>query len=197
MLETSEWILRPKVLTLMRTPYAAFHHGLHCLLDNNVQGLCSIQSESPLFAKQLQFSGLKCIILIFCPLLLLLFLSPGLVCRWWGRTIPLSHLANNLKILNCVLDKWATTWVFQQCAMCDQQKAQTSLRICAVWSEPLLVAWVIYDCKATDRTSFGVSNLKGRLYSLVWVYTCQNATLLEIMCHGSNAMNHSKFIAET
>ena len=25
-------------------------------------------------------------------------------------------------------------------------KAQTSLRICAVWSEPLLVAWIFYEC---------------------------------------------------
>ena len=25
-------------------------------------------------------------------------------------------------------------------------KAQTSLRISAVWSEPLLVAWIFYDC---------------------------------------------------
>ena len=27
-----------------------------------------------------------------------------------------------------------------------QGKAQTSLRICAVWSEPLLVPWLFYDC---------------------------------------------------
>ena len=38
-------------------------------------------------------------------------------------------------------------------------KAQTSLRIRAVWSELLLVVWIFY--------------------------TCQNATLLEITCHGS------------
>ena len=31
-------------------------------------------------------------------------------------------------------------------------KPQTSLRIRAVWSEPLQVAWIFYDCKATDRT---------------------------------------------
>ena len=28
--------------------------------------------------------------------------------------------------------------------------------------------------------------LIGRVYRLVWVYTCQNATLLEITCRGSN-----------
>ena len=64
-------------------------------------------------------------------------------------------------------------------------KAQTRLRIGAVWSEPLLVAWIFYDCKAADWTAFGVSKLNRRLYRLVWVYTCQNATLLEIPCCGS------------
>ena len=62
-------------------------------------------------------------------------------------------------------------------------KAQTSLYICAVWSEPLLVAWIFNDIKATDRTSFRVSKLERGLLSLVWVYTCQNATLLEITAH--------------
>ena len=64
-------------------------------------------------------------------------------------------------------------------------KAQISLRICAVWSEPLLVAWIFYDCSATDRTSFRVSKLKRRLHMFVWVYSCQNATLFKISCRGS------------
>ena len=64
-------------------------------------------------------------------------------------------------------------------------KPQISLRIRAVWSEPLLVTWIFYECKATDWTSFGVSKLKRRLQRLVWVYTCQNATKLEITCQGS------------
>ena len=34
-------------------------------------------------------------------------------------------------------------------------------------------------------TLFGVSKLKRRLCRLVWVYTCQNATLFEITCRGS------------
>ena len=65
-------------------------------------------------------------------------------------------------------------------------KAQTSLRIRAVWSEPLLVTRIFYECWATDQTYFGVTRLKKRLPRLVWVNTCQNATLLEISCHGSN-----------
>ena len=63
-------------------------------------------------------------------------------------------------------------------------RAQTSLRIRAVWSEPLLVAWIFYEC-STDCTQFGFSKLKRRLQRLVWVYTCQNVTLLEISCRGS------------
>ena len=81
----------------------------------------------------------------------------------------------------------AATWDFQQCSLLYvwPAKAQTSLRLCAVWSEPLQVAWLFYDCWATDRTPFGVSKLKRRLHRLFWVYSCQNATFLEITRHGS------------
>ena len=68
-------------------------------------------------------------------------------------------------------------------------KPQISLRICAVWSEPLLVALLFYDSLA-DRTSFGVYKLKRRLHMLVWLYTCQNATLYEITCC-SSIITHS------
>ena len=65
-------------------------------------------------------------------------------------------------------------------------KAQTSLRKCAVWSEPLQVALIFYEWSATGWTAFRFSKLKSRLYRLAWVYTCRNATLLEITCHGSD-----------
>ena len=68
-------------------------------------------------------------------------------------------------------------------------KPQISLRIRAVWSESLLVAWVFYDCKTTDWTPFGVYKLKRRLHMLVWVYTRQYATSLEITYRGSNLMS--------
>ena len=64
-------------------------------------------------------------------------------------------------------------------------KPRTSLRIRAVWSEPLLVAWLFYDCWATDWTPFGVSKLKRRLQRLVRVYTCEKVILLEISLHSS------------
>ena len=56
-------------------------------------------------------------------------------------------------------------------------KAQTSLRICGDWSEPLLVYIFFY---LSYWTSFGASKLKRRLQRLVGVHTCQNATLMEI-----------------
>ena len=65
-------------------------------------------------------------------------------------------------------------------------KPQISLRIHAVWSKPLLVACMFYECWATDWTTFEDSKLMTRLYRLVWVYTCQNTILFEITCHGSN-----------
>ena len=61
-------------------------------------------------------------------------------------------------------------------------KAQISLLLRTVWSEPLLVDWIFCDCKATDWTQFAVSKLNRRRQRLVWVYTCQNFTLLEITC---------------
>ena len=72
-------------------------------------------------------------------------------------------------------------------------KPQISLRIHAVWSEPLLVAWVFFDCKATDWTPFRVSKLKPRLKRIVGVYTCQNVKLLEISCRGSLDLFSNKF----
>ena len=50
--------------------------------------------------------------------------------------------------------------------VCVTSKAQISLRMRAVWSEPLLVALIFYDCLATDLTPFGVSKLKRRLQRL-------------------------------
>ena len=81
--------------------------------------------------------------------------------------------------------KFPTMWYVQPA------KALTSLRVYTVWSESLLVAWIFCNCIATDWTAFGISTLKRRLHRLVWVYSCQNATLLEISCRGSN-VNASK-----
>ena len=67
-------------------------------------------------------------------------------------------------------------------------KPQISLRRRAVWSEHLLVDWIFCDCKATNWTSLVIPNLKTRLHRLLRVYSCQNATLLEITGRGSIIM---------
>ena len=64
-------------------------------------------------------------------------------------------------------------------------KPQTSLRIRALWSELCLGAWIFNHSWAIGHTSFEVSKLRRRLHRLIWVYTCQNTTLLEITCRGS------------
>ena len=56
--------------------------------------------------------------------------------------------------------RFPTMWYVQSA------KPQISLRIWAVWSEPLLVARIFYEFKATDWTSFGVSELKRGCTSL-------------------------------
>ena len=77
--------------------------------------------------------------------------------------------------------RFPTMWYVQPA------KAQTSLHIRAVWSEPLLVASII--CKAADWTEFGVSKLKRGLHRLVWVYTSKNVTMMEITCHSSYTLS--------
>ena len=54
-----------------------------------------------------------------------------------------------------------------------------------------LLEYSMNTIKATDNTWFRAFKLEKRLQRLVCVYTCQNAILLEITCHGSN--NISKF----
>ena len=58
-------------------------------------------------------------------------------------------------------------------------KTQISLRIHAVWPEPLLVVWIFYACYATDRTSFGVSKHKRRLYRQ-WHIVGNHMSLLQL-----------------
>ena len=59
-------------------------------------------------------------------------------------------------------------------------KTQISLRIHAVWSELLLVAWILYAYYAIDWTSFR------RLHRLVWVYTCQAVSLFLLLTYFSD-----------
>ena len=93
----------------------------------------------------------------------------GLISRISLRFPPFNHVHLSHSM------RFPTMWYV------GSAKAQTSLRLCAVWSEPLLVAWIFYDSQPTVWTSFGVSKLIRRLHKLVWIYTCQNVTLLELI----------------
>ena len=55
----------------------------------------------------------------------------------------------------------------------------------------------IHEFEATDWTSFRVSKLKRRLHRLVWVYSCQNGTLLEITCCVSIVYKHPSVASAT
>ena len=66
-------------------------------------------------------------------------------------------------------------------SMASDQPAHTRSLIRAVASR-LNILWVSISYWLN---TFGVSKLKRRLHRLVWVYTCQNATWLEITCRGS------------
>ena len=100
--------------------------------------------------------------------------------RWSARADSDQGLCISLigKNMSCGM-RFPTMWYVRPA------KPQISLRILAVQSEPLLVAWIFYDYLAFDWKSFGVFMLKRRLHRLIWVYTSQNATLLEITCGGS------------
>ena len=104
---------------------------------------------------------------------------------WWTSLYLLKRCKREIAIeVQKWLKIWAATWDLQQCWYVRPAKPQISLCIHAVWSEPLLVALIFYECQATDWTSFGVLKLK-RGCTGASEYTCQNATLLEILCGGS------------
>ena len=75
------------------------------------------------------------------------------------------------------------------CATCKASDQPAHMRsLIRASASRLNILWEL----ATDWTSFSVSKLKRRLHRLVWVYPCQNATLLEITCRGSIMMISEK-----
>ena len=69
---------------------------------------------------------------------------------------------------------------FQQCGMCDKQSLRSG---CANAQSDQSLCQSL--CQVTDRILFRVSKLNRMLLRLIWVYTCQNATLFEITRHNS------------
>ena len=84
-----------------------------------------------------------------------------------------------------VFDVWAVTWYFQHVVFAtskaSNQPAHTRSLI-GGFAGPLNILGVL-----SYWTSFGVSKLNSMLHRLVWVYTSQYATLLEITCRGSSS----------
>ena len=81
----------------------------------------------------------------------------------------------------CFANNSASSWEFRQSMWHVRlAKAHISLCIHAVWSEPYLFAWTFYRSSATHRLRTWVAKLKERLHKLIWVYTVQHGTLLEI-----------------
>ena len=84
---------------------------------------------------------------------------------FWSKWIKGGSLINDKKytwessLIAKVISIWATTlptmWYVRPA------KAQTSLRIRAVWSEPLLVSWIFYEYLAAEKNHLGFLSLKG------------------------------------
>ena len=91
--------------------------------------------------------------------------EPYVGLTWRFKIEPVHEISNNVV---CATSK------------ASNQPAHTHSLIRAFASH-LNIVWVL----SYWLNTFGVSKLKRRLQRLVWVYTCQNATLLEITCHGS------------
>ena len=69
--------------------------------------------------------------------------------KFWTFTHKMSQNLSSIAVVNHALPlsygmRFPTLWYVRPA------KAQTSLYIRTVWSEPLLVAWIFYDCSATD-----------------------------------------------
>ena len=79
-------------------------------------------------------------------------ISNNVVCGTSKASDQPTHMHNLIRAFDM---RFPTMWYV------GPAKPQISLRICTVWSEPLLVAWIFYECWATDWTSNWVYNLKG------------------------------------
>ena len=109
------------------------------------------------------------------------------ILNWTGQSIRMGHSIRHTLVkfdpsLSIIIEPVHKISNNVVCATskASDQPAQTRSLIRAFASR-LSILW----CLATDRTSIIASKLKRKLHRLVWVYTCQNATLLDITCHGS------------
>ena len=93
-----------------------------------------------------------------------------------------SHAWQTLQILNEPRHEISNNVVCATSKGSDQPARTLSL--IRAFASRLNILWVLrYLLNMID---FGVSKLRRRLHRLVWIYTCQDTTLLEITCRGSN-----------
>ena len=114
-----------------------------------------------------------------------LHIRQGISCLLFWQTFSEFQPWKSMSYLRTEREKcwkfyWASAWDFQQCGMWDQQSLRSA---CAYAQSDQSLCWSLdYSMNIKLLTEH---QLKRRLHRLVWVYTCQNATLLEITCHGS------------
>ena len=93
------------------------------------------------------------------------------------------------------MSKWASAWDFQQCGMCNQQSLRSACAYAQSYQSRCLSLEYSMSVKLLTEHPLEFLSLKRGCTGLSesWVYTCQNATLLEITCHGSNYFNRSRY----
>ena len=107
--------------------------------------------------------------------------------EWWFYTCFTVFWSFEYLLIHQFEHNWGMAWDFQQCGMCDQQRLRPLVQpahtrsLIRAFASRLISLWLL----SYWLNIFGVSKLRRSLHRLVWVYTYQNATLLEITCHSS------------
>ena len=94
--------------------------------------------------------------------------------------VQFKHLSVNLKVFLSINSTFEPRHEISNNVVCATSKASDqpahTRSLIRAFASRLNTLWVL--------SYWRVSKLKRRPHRLVWVYTCQNATLLEITCHG-------------
>ena len=137
--------------------------------------------------------NLMCNMTMFWKSWILTFWPPGSLGGSAGKifTTMLLHFVipfNLICIMTIIWKSWIEPWhEISNNMVCVTSKASDQLAhmgsLIRAFASRLSIIWVL-NYWLNIIWNF-VTKSKRRLHRLVWVYTCQNATLLEITCHGS------------
>ena len=103
------------------------------------------------------------------------------ICSCWCVSLLTARI--NLLVLTCA-GTWAATWDFQQCGMCGQQRLRPACAYAQSDQSHCCSLEYSMTLKLLTEQHLEFLSLKGGCTGSS-VYSCQNATLLEITCHGS------------